>query len=218
MTTRCGQCASELEQGVVVCVHCGAPADQSETSAAEGSPQLFSDVQPANAEVHTPTAPEPPVPFSSALLDADRHLEGLSGWLILVGIGLAVSPFVILGQTLATNVPLLTSARYHAFLASHPALEGMIVFEVATNLIFVMVLAGLNFLFYKKKRAFPTYLILYLILQVIVISCDAFIVHGLLPAVSLAGSYSAIARSFLGALIWIPYLVASRRVKVTFVH
>jgi len=158
------------------------------------------------------------VPFSRTLLNDDSYLEGLGGWLILVGLGLVISPVVILGTTIAGNVALLTNSDSRAFLETHPVLEGLIVFEIISNLIFVALLGALNFLFFTKKHSFPTYMILYLALQLIVVSGDFLVVHTVMPSVHTAASYNAITRSLLGAAIWIPYLLISRRVKLTFVH
>ena len=164
------------------------------------------------------TSEETSAPFSEPFLHTDSHLEGLGGWLILVGLGLVISPLVILGTTVSDNVPLLTNSDSRAFLESHPALEGLIVFEVVTNVIFVVILGALNILFFTRKRSFPTYMILYLAFQVILLSGDALAVRAVMPSVHTPASYSAITRSFLGAAMWIPYLLLSRRVKATFVH
>jgi hypothetical protein len=158
------------------------------------------------------------VPFSGTLPNAHSHLEGLGGWLMLAGLALVISPLVILGTTIAGNVPLLTNSDSRAFLQTHPILEGLIVFEIISNLIFVALLGALNFLFFTKKHSFPTYMILYLALQLIAVSGDFLAVHSVMPSVHTPASYNAITRSLLGAAIWIPYLLISRRVKVTFVH
>jgi hypothetical protein len=135
-----------------------------------------------------------------------------------VGIGLVISPLMILNNTVTHNLPVLTNPRLHAFLETHPALEGLIIFEIATNLIFIAVLVALNVLFFKKKRSFPTYMIFYLCLHLIVDAGDAIGAHAVMPSVEVPAPVQAITRSFLGALIWIPYFLVSRRVKVTFVH
>lgn len=200
----CPQCASDVEDSASVCWHCGAAI-----SAQSGAPAVES----------LATGNEAPAPFSSSLLDADRHLEGIGGWLILIMLGLVLSPLVILFSTLFTNLPLLTGERFRPFLETHPALQAVLIFEVVTNLIFVAILVALNYLFFTKKRAFPTYMILYLSLQFVVILADMGMVHAVLPAtpVSAAGVRN-ILRAIIGATVWIPYFLASRRVKVTFVH
>jgi hypothetical protein len=220
MVNRCGHCASDLEDGVVACLHCGTAVNRSQSLATEVSiPHAAStEVQPAFADAGMNDAPQNPTIFSSALPDSRRDLEGLSGWLVLVAIGLVISPLMILSNTVTNNLPVLTNPRLHAFLETHPSLEGLIVFEIATNLIFVAVLVALNFLFFKKKRSFPTYMILYLCLHLIVDGGDAVAAHVVLPSVPVADPLQAITRSFLAASIWIPYFLVSRRVKVTFVH
>lgn len=217
MADRCRSCTSEIEDGAVVCIHCGAAATVDPLPLPSAGPgltepaPLFSSAVPAGADTV-------PLPFSSILLDSDRHLEGLSGWLILVGFGLVISPFLILGSTVVSNLPFVTNVMYRAFLNTHPAVEGLIVFEIATNFIFAAILAALNFLFFKKKRSFPTYMILYLILNSLIVVGDVATAHVLLPTVHTPGSYTGVVRSVLGAMIWIPYLLVSRRVKATFVN
>ena len=204
----CPQCASQIEPGAAVCVHC---------EASMTTPQSDDLHSPPTWPVGSP-APDNSALFQPALLDSDRHLEGISGWLILVAIGLVLSPLIILGRTLSVNLPLLTNASYHDFLAAHPALEGMIAFEIATNLIFVAILVALNFLFFTRKKAFPTYMILYLALQLVILVGDAIAARALIPSARSGESYQAILRSLLAACVWIPYLLVSRRVKVTFVQ
>jgi hypothetical protein len=190
MTTLCSTCASEIPEGLPSCPHCEAAG----------------------------AAPPAEAPLFSSTFAAGNDLEGLSGWLILVGLGLVISPFAILATTLSTHLPFFSDSRYQAFLASHLGLAALIDFEVITNIVFVIGLVALNYLFFTKRRSFPTYMILYLASHFAVILMDAFAAHALLPNASLAGSYKSIAQSFFGALIWIPYMLVSRRVKATFVH
>ena len=160
-----------------------------------------------------------PVLFASSLLDADSHLEGIGGWLILVGISLVCTPFIMLGSLAIANFPLLTNPSYQPFLEKYPAVHGLILFEIASNLCFVAVLAALNYLFFKKKRAFPTFMILYLVFHLVVLLGDTAAAQAIMPAAKLsAQTASSIGRSLVSAAIWIPYFLVSRRVKVTFVN
>jgi hypothetical protein len=220
MVNRCGQCASDLKDGAAACVHCGAAVDrpQSAVSDISVSHTVSTELRPALTDSAFRDPPQTPATFSSTLLNPSRDLEGISGWLLPVAIGLVISPLMILNNTVTNNLPVLTNPRLHAFLETHPAIEGLIVFEIATNLIFIAVLVALNVLFFKKKRSFPTYMILYLCLHLIVDAGDAVVAHALMPSVPVPAPLQAITRSFLAGLIWIPYLLVSRRVKVTFVH
>ena len=203
----CATCATELDPNAVICVHCGVAV----------APPAISVPQSIDAP-QAPAETEPAL-FSATLLDADKHLEGLSGWLILVGLGLVLSPFIILRGVIATNYPLLMNAKYQPFLESHPALHGLILFEIASNLCFVAVDCALLYLFFKKKRSFPTYMILYMAFHVLVLFGDMAAAHMILPAAKISiQTTTSIFRAAASAAIWIPYFLVSRRVKVTFVN
>jgi hypothetical protein len=187
----CAQCSAENQPGAVVCTKCG--------TTLQPAPHLF--VPPLFAEVG---------------LDADRHLEGIGGWLILVAIGLVFSPLVILGGATKSDLLFLTSSRHQPFLQKHHAVHGLILFEVITNLCFVAVLIGLNYLFFKKKRAFPTYMILYLLFHLLAIALDHAGARLSMP--SAPSNLRPLVSAALAAAIWVPYYLRSRRVKVTFVN
>lgn len=195
----CSSCAVNLDSGAPVCMRCGAAAP------------------PEVPACRTERQDEPPALFSETLFDSDRHLEGLSGWLIFMGISLVVAPFSIL-VGMAKNIPLVVEQRYQPFLESHPALHGLILFEIATNLIFVAILAALNYLFFRKKRSFPTYMVLYLSVHAVVLLADTLGAHAILHSRMSAESAGEIVRTVVSSGIWIPYLFLSRRVKATFVH
>jgi len=143
-------------------------------------------------------------------------LDGLSGWLILVGFGLVIGPFRLLRTIMTVNIPYLYGSQHEAYLSSHPASAALILFELVSNSTFVATSAYLNFLFYKKKRAFPTSMILFLAIEFAVMLLDTVGAHFLHPTVDLTKEYAGLAGSGVAALIWISYFLLSRRVKATF--
>jgi hypothetical protein len=189
MTTLCSNCASEVPEGFSSCAACG-------TEIGAVAPALV----------------------STPLFYPVEDLEGLSGWLVLVAIGLVVAPFVMLYTIVTVNLPLLTDHRYQPYLSSHPALAALTVFEVFTNIIFIACVLALAFLFFTKRKGFPTFMIIYRVTQCSVILIDTITAHALIPSANLTASYATVARSLIGALVWIPYFVFSRRVKATFVR
>jgi hypothetical protein len=189
MTTLCSNCATEVPEGFPSCAVCG-----------------------------TAIGAAVPTQLAAPLFSTTEDLEGLSGWLVLVAIGLVVSPFVMLYTIVTVNLPFLTDNRYQPYLTSHPAFAALAVFETITNIIFIASVLALAFLFFTKRKAFPTFMILYLATQCCVILFDTVTVHVLIPSANLSASYASVARSLIGALVWIPYFVISRRVKATFVR
>jgi hypothetical protein len=206
MTIVCPNCAAEIAEHSQSCAHCGkaiaAPAPVSE----------------AIAPALQPMPPLEAAPPATPMFSIPDDLEGLGGWLILIGIGLAVSPFLMLYTALAVNLPVLIGAKYQGFLSTHPALAGLLGFEIITSVIFIAAVLALNFLFYTRKRAFPTYFILYMIAQLCVAIGDVAATHLALPSANLTHAYTVIARAVIASLIWIPYFLVSRRVKATFVR
>jgi len=146
------------------------------------------------------------------------HREGLSGWLILVGIGLVIAPFRILFIIFGTNLPFLLGSNYQAYLSSHPGTAVLAGSEVLINTLFFTSLLALNYLFFKKKKSFPTYMILYHLLNAILLSINHIAFQMMHPTANLSAGLRTVVQSILGALIWIPYFLVSRRVKATFVH
>ena len=162
-----------------------------------------------------PPASEAPALFTSSTLDSDHHLEGLSGWLILVGIGLVLSPLIILFRLLTVHLRVLINPHMQSYLQTHGTLHALILVEAITNVTLVLMLIWLNCLFFTKRRAFPSLMIFYFVFQCIFIAADHFAAVSLLAKPS---SSLTLVRTFVGAAIWIPYYLRSRRVKVTFVH
>jgi hypothetical protein len=193
--TLCSNCSSEIPEGAAACQNCG------------------------NASVQPPLAPEAAIPPPSAPLFATHEdLEGLSGWLILVGLGLVASPFIVLHTIFAVDAPVLFSAKYQPFLESHQSLALLIVFEIITNIVLLALLAFLLFLFFSKKRAFPRVWIMYMVFQVCVVLADTLAGLAVNPAGGNAAQAAGVFRSIIAAAVWIPYFLVSRRVKATFTH
>jgi hypothetical protein len=192
MTLTCASCSSALDEGYLVCPRCGIAAPE-----------------------YPPKADEPAAAAVPSFLPFE-DLDGIGGWLILPAIGLVVSPFVILHALFTANIPILFGDKYQPFLNSHPAFTGLLIFEVITNIVLIAALAGLNYLFFTKRKSLPTYMILYFATQLLVVLADGITAHALFPNGKLETAYTAIARSFVACLIWIPYFLVSRRVKATF--
>ncbi|WP_058188912.1 DUF2569 domain-containing protein [Terracidiphilus gabretensis] len=171
----------------------------------------------ASASALESTTPvyEAPDLFTSSSLDSDRHLEGLSGWLILVGIGLVLSPVIILFRIFTVHLRVLINPHMQSYLQTHGTLHALILVEAITNVLLVLMLVWLNYLFFTKRRAFPTFMIFYFVFQCIFIAGDHFAAVFLLAKPS---SSLTLVRTFVAAAVWIPYYLRSRRVKVTFVH
>lgn len=151
------------------------------------------------------------------------HLTGLGGWLLLVGFAVIARPVNILlalGDSLSFldlhlwNV--LTSpdsARYHMFWGP------LIVFETVVNILLLCASLLVLVLFFQKRRTFPFLYSILLASTLAVVVVDYLLVHTVdTAAATTADSTKTVSQAVFAALIWIPYLQISKRVKSTFVR
>lgn len=149
---------------------------------------------------------------------------GLGGWLILVGIGLLVTPFQLGAMIYMTFMPffedgtwaLLTTPGSDAY---HPLLAYLIAFEMAVNIAFAIAsLAVLGFLIAQSRR-FPNLFIGLVLANLIFIVLDAWLGSLIITDEPMMDPETTrtLIRSAVFAAIWIPYMRVSRRVRNTFV-
>jgi Protein of unknown function (DUF2569). len=153
-----------------------------------------------------------------------KGLEGINGWLVLVGIGIVFSPLRILLQVGTNYSKIFSNGAWSALTtpgteAYHPLWAPIILTEVVINALLVCAFICLAYLFFTKKSIFPKIYIGVLLFNLIFVVADAFSIKLVLPnepAFDLETG-KEVARSLIANLIWIPYMLVSKRVKATFV-
>jgi hypothetical protein len=146
------------------------------------------------------------------------HLEGLSGWLILVGFGLIISPLLVLSSIVRVNLPALAAMQDRLTPSPHPILDLLVFSELIMNSIFIIATLALIYLFFRKDRRFPIWMVVYYAAHAVLLALNHLAFALALPNANLNAGRATVVRAFVGACIWIPYLLVSRRVKVTFVR
>jgi hypothetical protein len=137
--------------------------------------------------------------------------QGIEGWLTLVALNLIAAPFVLLYQLFTVHFALISSDKW----ASIPGnLTGLIWFEVIMNIGLIAAVLYIGVLFINKKSDFPKFFIFFLVGKVILLLLDIILASG----VDLSPDSSDLAQASLVALIWIPYMRVSKRVRATFVN
>jgi hypothetical protein len=167
----------------------------------------------------------------NALIDTLHATEktdgpvGLGGWLILVGLGVVISPFRMIYEGVTLYGPLLrdnvlqaladpTSPAYTAYLAE------FIYAEIGFNVIFVVWAITNLVLFFAKNRRFPASFRYFLIANLVFLISDALVISSLFPDEIAfdAETTKAIFQLAISTAIWVPYTLLSKRVKNTFVN
>ena len=154
----------------------------------------------------------------------EEALRGLGGWLVPVAIGLCLRPLQsVLG--LVQMAPALSADTWSLLtdpsgVAYHPMWAPMLLFEVATNVIFAVASVLLLVLFFQRRRQFPRAFMALLAAQVAVTFVDL-VGAGMLPSAQTGSSVQQIRLAVFtltSSVVWILYMLRSRRVRLTFVR
>ncbi|WP_067587339.1 DUF2569 domain-containing protein [Endozoicomonas ascidiicola] len=154
----------------------------------------------------------------------DKNLSGLGGWLLLVGFGLIFSSLRLLYFSITTFSDvyadgvwtLLTTSSLESYI---PYWGTLIISELIFNVFSFTACVYLVYLFFRKSNFFPKAYIFVGVFTVAILIIDAFASILILPELNSFDDVGIkeITRSLVGALVWIPYMLKSKRVKNTFV-
>ncbi|UJX25476.1 DUF2569 domain-containing protein [Pseudoalteromonas sp. CF6-2] len=160
----------------------------------------------------------------TADVQADKDLVGIKGWLILVAIGVVISPLRVFYESINTFKPIFTTDMWQRLTSQfgdmyHPLWEPLLIIEILFNVTLFFASLYLIVLFFKHKKAFVSWYLAILLGSLAFIVLDAFVVSLLVPSVSIFDSEmkTMLMRGVIQALIWGPYMLLSQRVKATFV-
>ena len=151
--------------------------------------------------------------------------SGLGGWLILVGIGVVVSPFRLLAELGQIYGPFFSDGLYEVLTtpgtdAYHPLWSTIIWGEVIGNVIIMLAAIYLIFMFFGKKALFPKLYIWIAVGSVVFFVLDALLAKIVIPEVPFfdPDTIKGMVNSIITLVIWVPYMMLSKRVRVTFVN
>lgn len=143
----------------------------------------------------------------------------IGGWLILVLIGLIVTPIRLGISTFTEFLPLLDSLPFLKEL--YPKLVSIIYVELFSNIAFGIFALFLIFVMVMKNKIFPKLMIIFYVSNLVFVLGDAIYISQMTELEGFYkddGSIKEIVRAIVGTAIWVPYMLVSKRVKRTFVH
>ena len=158
-------------------------------------------------------------------MSSDNELKGLGGWLILVGIGVVIAPIRLLVTYIPMYKPIFEDGTWEALTSVNssvynPLWGPLLLGEIVYNSIMVAASIYLIYLFFSKHYLFPKLYIAIVAVSLVFIPLDAWLVTKILPAEPIFGPETTkeFMRVLIGGLIWVPYMLISKRVKATFVE
>jgi len=152
-----------------------------------------------------------------------RGPEGIGGWLILVIIGLIGSICRISWSLYYDHFKVLRSGTLAQLMspaseAYHPLWAPLIVFEIVANVISILLAIATLVLLLKRSRHVRWVAIVWLLGSLLLVVGDYAFAQQI-PLVAAqpldADTVREIVRSVIGALIWVPYFLVSKRVRAT---
>lgn len=155
----------------------------------------------------------------------EKSVEGLRGWLILVGLGVVLSPLFITTNIYKVYAEVFSSDVWEALTspggAAYSALWApLVISEFVANSALILAWGYIAFLFFSKRRAFPLWFIAAHVATVFLIVIDTMVVQRILPETPRLDpdTVQNFLRPILALSIWAPYMLMSKRVKATFVR
>jgi hypothetical protein len=150
--------------------------------------------------------------------------EGLRGWLALVGLGIVISPFYIIARIFSTYSGVFSNGIWANLTtpgtkAYNPLWAPLLLGEIAIQCGLALVSIYLVFLFFSKKKIFQIWYIGTLLFSMSFVILEALVVNFLFPNIPVfnAETIKTFGSSIIVTLIWVPYMLVSKRVKATFV-
>jgi hypothetical protein len=149
---------------------------------------------------------------------------GLSGWLVLPGIGVILSPIIVLVALVPVmklffngSWTLLTTPGTESYT---PFLGPLLIAEATVNIGLLIGWIFVAYLFFSKMKAFPNWYIGIMIFTSVFLIMDSVFTSSVFPDQSMTApdTMTGIVRQILGTIIWSWYMVVSKRVKATFVN
>ncbi|MDX9892937.1 MAG: DUF2569 family protein [Patescibacteria group bacterium] len=160
---------------------------------------------------------------------AAEKYQGLGGWLILVGLGLISAPLMIGWALYQDFLPLVLESQVWQTLTSPGSLiysslwKPTLMMEVTVNIIFFVWTIYLLVLFFRKSAHFPKLYIIFLAVNLLFLMIDDILLFQIRRQLPILGQtvgeqkFSSLS-AVLPTVIWIPYMLNSKRVKQTFVN
>lgn len=143
----------------------------------------------------------------------------IGGWLILIGIGLCITPFRTVFDLFSDTVYISGEWMLYFSIEDINSVLGMLLFlETIVNAAILVVFPVMIILFFNKRSSFPKLYAIVIVSNFIFIGLDYFIAISFTD-VNLENTQmnKELVRMFISTAILVPYLLISERVKETFV-
>jgi hypothetical protein len=155
----------------------------------------------------------------------ERNLDGIHGWLILVAIGIIVTPVRLITVVMGTYPELFSTGVWEALTTQgsesySPLWAPLIIGEILITVGLLGASLYMAYLFFSKKAVFTKWFIGLAVFSLVYMIANAFAIKLVLPSKPVfdPDTVRRLLPSLGAIVIWVPYMLKSKRVKATFVH
>ena len=150
----------------------------------------------------------------------NNELKGLDGWLILVGIGVVIGPIMLFVTSPIFDTGVWETLTTVGSESVYPLYLGLLVAgEMVGAALFMIASLYLIYLFFSKHYLFPKVYIGVTLAALIFFLLDAWLAAKIFPSEPIFDDETAkeFVRTLISVAIWVPYMLVSKRVRLTFV-
>ncbi|WP_367276581.1 DUF2569 domain-containing protein [uncultured Pseudomonas sp.] len=158
-------------------------------------------------------------------MQTNKDLKGLGGWLILIALGLIVTPLRVAIAFGPLYYGIFTDGTFTHVITPgselyNPAWAALVVFEALFNSLLILTFIYLIYLFFSRHYLFPKVYIATLIVSFAFVPLDSWIVSLIVPDEPIfdPSTTKEFVRGLISVVVWVPYILVSKRVKATFVE
>jgi len=145
--------------------------------------------------------------------------RGLGGWLFILGIAVVLTPLKFFTSLYSLYMPIFTDGLLSTLGITTTSLLGIYFWgEAIINIVLFFVSIKLMFLFFGKQKIFLKFFVWYACIS-FAMQVLSFIV-GSISTNNFSLDEEIIAgfiRALFGVMVWVPYILFSKRVKATFI-
>ncbi|WP_373055527.1 DUF3857 domain-containing protein [Zunongwangia sp. H14] len=148
--------------------------------------------------------------------------NSIGGWLVLIAIGLTVTPLILLIQIFFTEdfmSPQLWDLLFSG--GKYFQIGVLMLFELVYNCALLVFSILVAVVFYQKRTIAPRLIIIYYAVTLVITALDTFGAYSLTQVYTEYEKnklYKELLRTVFRCIVWIPYFIYSKRVEETFVN
>jgi len=146
---------------------------------------------------------------------------GFEGLLLLLGLGILISPVRMINNIWATYPPMFSDGTMEDIMSNASlGFKSIIVTEIIVNIAFLLFSVYLIKLFFKKMAVFPKWYLIFAASSLGFLLVDTLILSLMFPSLEVMTTdiIKGIASGSVALFLWSPYLYKSERSKNTFIQ